>query len=397
MTLDKFYEIFADAKREYPFEQVRWPFPSTEDRRPPLFAQFHSLPTGQREDAEFPFSPVSAVWRMIWPDREVGWVNAKEWSQKLHLPLDDVLDLLHAQEGVLDTPRRREIRDRLEEIIGTPVSCFRKGVPTEILYRPEPPEKIDIAQFLERFKACAGEYEWMRPPWPSKHHPEPRTCILSATRNDNCYREDPLTFTARHELDEEALLELESMPPLEWALAMGLPYWQSWALVNAIRGHLFPRKLYDVRDRLDLTPLEIRKKIEEIIDPPSPPSRRSVMTREEFYESFTELVTDHPCHLVGPLGSGGVDSIEFTILGQEMSPVVAVAARHHFDKVGEIPLRDQDAWAALLGLDRTFLWQLYDATNGPEFGSEDWEEGTEPWMEVRRRLFDCAEKAGKGF
>ncbi len=121
------------------------------------------------------------------------------------------------------------------------------------------------------------------------------------------------------------------------------------------------------------------------------------MTREEFYKTFIEVATDHSCCLVGPLGSGGVDSIQFKVLGKEMSPVVAVGAWHYPAKFGEIPLNDQDAWGELLGLDQVFLEQLHDATHGLEFGSVDWEEGTEPWMEVRRRLFDCAQQAFGGF
>ena len=169
VNLSEFYTIFSDATEEYLFEQVRWPFPPYEERKPPLFAQFHSLPTGLKESAEYPFSPVSAVYRMISPTREVGWVSTRTWVHMLELSESDTVDLLHAQEGLLDTPRRREIRERLEEIIGDPVPSWRSGCGNLVLYKEKPTKPIFLETFYEKFTACVEDCVWTYVPWPSKH------------------------------------------------------------------------------------------------------------------------------------------------------------------------------------------------------------------------------------
>ena len=256
MNLGRFYEIFSDATEEYCFEQVRWPFSPYEERKPPLFAQFHSLPTGLKESAEYPFSPVFAVYRMISPTREVGWVSMRTWAHMLQLSDGDTLDLLHAQEGILNTPRRREIRERLEYLIGDPVPSWRAACGNLVLYKEKPPKPIFLETFYEKFQACVEDCVWSYVPWPSKHcrtikYPRgPMTTILSVEVGDQKH-EDPLTLVTKYELDEEELFDIEFASPLDWARAIGLPHHESWSLVNALRGDLLTPECEAIRKRLD--------------------------------------------------------------------------------------------------------------------------------------------------
>ena len=256
VNLSEFYTVFSDATEEYCFEQVRWPFPPYEDRKPPLFAQFHSLPTGLKESAEYPFSPVFAVYRMISPTREVGWVSTRTWVHMLELSESDTVDLLHAQEGLLDTPRRREIREHLEELIGDPVPSWRSGCGNLVLYKEKPPKPIFLEAFYDKFQELAGDCEWTYVPWPSKYcktlkYPRgPMTSILSVEVGAQKH-EDPLTLVTKYELDEEELFDIEFASPLDWARAIGLPHHEAWSLVNALRGDLLTPECEAIRQRLD--------------------------------------------------------------------------------------------------------------------------------------------------
>ena len=258
MTLDKFLEIFGDAVEQYSFEAQKWAISSTEERKPPLFAQHQDLPTGLREEGEYPFTPMRVVERMIYHPRDRGFIDLQGWMKLLGLSQEDAEDILHAQEGILDTPRRREIRQRLDQFIIDSyegsydhVPSVREGVDRTIVYRVKPTRAMFLDQFYEKFKELAGEHEWERVPWPSKHKGIPGTHLFTKLAKGAHFVEDPLTLVARSELTWDQEESLHYSPPIEWASAIGLSWGSSWDLVRAIRGDMFSLECGWVRQRLE--------------------------------------------------------------------------------------------------------------------------------------------------
>ena len=261
MTIDEFFEKFQYATGEFPFEERKWEIPPSKERKPYLFAQFHQLPTGVQEGTTDPpyYTPIKAVARLTFPaEGESCFILSNlEWGKKLGLSPEDTLNILYAQEGVLDTHQRQVIRDVLDRMIIDSyegayehVPCWRLGIWSSGS-SSEPNRVMTLSQFYRKFEELAKKVRWERVPWPSSFAQGDCWQLLTRKQEGKYFLDDPITLVAREVLswDEQDDLEFSSL--LTWARCLGLEYGYAQNLVDAVRGMLSVESAKKIRQKLD--------------------------------------------------------------------------------------------------------------------------------------------------
>ena len=261
MPTDEFFGKFLYATGEFSFEERKWEIPPSKERKPYLFAQFHQLPTGVQEGTTDPpyYTPIRAVARLTFPaEGESCFIlSDKEWGKKLGLSEEDTLDLVCAQEGVLDTFRRQVIRDALDGMIVNSyggayehVPCWRPGI-RQLGCSPEPNRVITLSQFYRKFEEVAKKVKWELVPWPSPFAQGDCWQLLTRKQEGKHFLDDPITLVVREVLGWDEQDDLEFSTIFTWARCLGLPYEYAFSLVDAVRGMLSVPPAKKIRQKLD--------------------------------------------------------------------------------------------------------------------------------------------------
>ena len=124
MTIDEFYQLLGQEISHYNFKLDISFSECAPGHHPLLRAETYIDEKGEHHAFEDDFCPLSAVVRRHLPRlKEESLIDhsLQEWGEELGLSKEDTTDLIHAQDGVLNTPRRQEIRHRLDKIAGVNV------------------------------------------------------------------------------------------------------------------------------------------------------------------------------------------------------------------------------------------------------------------------------------
>ena len=122
MTLEEFFLRFEALQDTYRWTQRNYPVPEGGDD-PAIYSSrlygVHKEFGSDDLDIQDFYMPLSAVFKenipFEWRDKKENW--DKDWAKELGLSEEDAKDILYAQEGQMDTPRRKYIREALDEII----------------------------------------------------------------------------------------------------------------------------------------------------------------------------------------------------------------------------------------------------------------------------------------
>ena len=122
MTLEEFFLRFEALQPTYRWVQRNYPVPEGGDDPLTYSSRLYGVHKefgADDPDIEDFYMPLSAVFKenlsFEWRDKKENW--DKDWAKELGLSEEDAQDILHAQEGQTDTPRRKYIREALDEII----------------------------------------------------------------------------------------------------------------------------------------------------------------------------------------------------------------------------------------------------------------------------------------
>ena len=122
MTLEEFFLRFEALQPTYRWVQRNYPVPEGGDDPSTYSSRLYGVHKefgSDDPDIEDFYMPLSAVFKenlsFEWRDKKENW--DKDWAKELGLSEEDAQDILHAQEGQTDTPRRKYIREALDEII----------------------------------------------------------------------------------------------------------------------------------------------------------------------------------------------------------------------------------------------------------------------------------------